>query len=634
MDSFLVRHAAFGDAVFMCGVCSLAYFLRGPSAICALFSLFFHACILGRRRISQLPLYVAVVSTSLFVLQYARTSEGSKGILNTLLSGMLIRIALFVTAAFGFLIDNYILLQFPKVPVRIAGSGACRGVAQASLAVTPGERDALAFTLRIYYPASIINGNRPSRVPYLRDGGAVAAGVARFMRVPSAFFAWMRHIRGWSIEADVVHAPLDIDRARAAAVAAGLITSPSPNASLPVVLFSHGLGGSPDTNAAVIAAFVAVGAVVFAPEHADGSAAFTRVAGEARPYEPLTPLERIDRKAEYARRHGQLKTRAIELSAAGAVASALAALPRHCNTIIRSDANGLVSIKDTTWELLAFILGGQIDRHGYLAAGHSFGGATAITAGSRDTLISAVTALDPWALPLGAPLIARGLPRTPTLALLGEGFAIWPENATALRLMLDARYRLARAAPSSSICLSIADSNGVQKTGRRVHGMGSLFPSPPSTTAAVAVDASSSVGSKIDQDDNDEGSPSSTHAAGTQLHAPPLPPSLSRLAGVHPSSLIISLRDIYHQSFSDYGLLAPRLMRYLKYIGSTRDEKEEVLLINEIIIDYWRHIRSNLTYVPLSKRGGGIASGELLEESRLIDHDSDFIHDGIHEEGQ
>lgn len=585
MDSFAVRHAPFGDALLTCSIAGLAYFLRGPSAVCALFILCFHSFLLGRRRVSLLPLYVTIVCTSAYLLRHARTSDGEKGALGAVPAAA-VRAALALTFAFGLFVDYFIILQFPTVPVRIAGSVACRGVAQASLLVMPGERNAPAFTMRVYYPASIVMSARPSRVPYLRDGGAVAAGVARFMRVPPMVFGWMRHIRGWSVEADVAHAPLDTDRARAAAAAAGILkTSSSPNAPLPVVLFSHGLGGSPDTNAAVIAAFVAVGAVVFAPEHADGSAAFTRVAGESRPYEPLTSHERADRKAEYTRRHGQLKTRVIELAAAGAVAAALGVLPRyHDGCVLRgTNADGLVSTSDPVWMLLAMVLGGRIESDGFLAAGHSFGGATALATGAREMLlIGAVTALDPWALPLGAPLIARGLPRTPSLALCGEGFAVWPENATAMRLMLDARFRVARAAPTPTGCLSIADSNGVTKTGRLIAGMGALFDTDTVNGAGAA-------------------------------------------AGVHSGSAIVSLRDIFHQSFSDYGLLAPRIMRLLKYIGSTRSEKDEVHLINEIIIDFWAHSRSSAgrgsaPFVPLQRRGGK-DSGEMLDEALLLEHD-------------
>lgn len=76
----------------------------------------------------------------------------------------------------------------------------------------------------------------------------------------------------------------------------------------------------------VIVDWVSRGYIVFAPEHADGSAAFTAFPdGYRLPYQPLSPEQRKDRSLEYERRHAQVKQRARELSACIDVAEAAAA---------------------------------------------------------------------------------------------------------------------------------------------------------------------------------------------------------------------------------------------------------------------------------------------------------------------
>jgi len=88
-------------------------------------------------------------------------------------------------------------------------------------------------------------------------------------------------------------------------------------AKYPVILFSHGLGGTPDCYRVLIEELVSLGFVVVAPEHSDQSAAFTQLTdGTRTPYRKLTPAEQSDEEKSYALRHAQLQQRVRELQLA------------------------------------------------------------------------------------------------------------------------------------------------------------------------------------------------------------------------------------------------------------------------------------------------------------------------------
>ena len=221
------------------------------------------------------------------------------------------------------------------------------------------------FILRVYYPS------RPTaaakRLPYLIHGSGSTSGLATFMRMPSILFDWLRYVSAPVFLADPDEAMLASPEDVAAATrGAGVVVESAGRASprdLPVVVFSHGLGGMPGEGdsvlsgrelgrlatpppphthhhhhrhhaparpdcyiSSVISEWVSRGYVVFAPEHADGSAAFTAFPDGYRvPYIPLTPEQRRDRSLEFKRRHAQVKHRAREVSACIDVAEAAAA---------------------------------------------------------------------------------------------------------------------------------------------------------------------------------------------------------------------------------------------------------------------------------------------------------------------
>ncbi len=101
-----------------------------------------------------------------------------------------------------------------------------RGPFPTALRVLLVQDGALEFNLRVYYPAP--SGARVEPRPYLLHGPETAQGVAFFSKVPEVI---MSHLPALTV-------PLAVDEAAARA--------PFRGGKLPVLFFSHGLGGTPD----------------------------------------------------------------------------------------------------------------------------------------------------------------------------------------------------------------------------------------------------------------------------------------------------------------------------------------------------------------------------------------------------
>lgn len=176
--------------------------------------------------------------------------------------------------------------------------------------------------------------------------------------------------------------------------------APTTRARLPLVLFSHGLGGSLAGNVSVCAALATTGRVVVAVEHGDGSAFAAYIGRERRrvPFAHSPP----DSTTEQEMREIQLKQRVRELADA------------------MRDMHALAGGKVPQQEPLA-LNGVRVDLHECIdpstpvvVAGHSFGGGTALAfafaakRGDFNARVSHVICLDPWLTPLGLLLIESG----------------------------------------------------------------------------------------------------------------------------------------------------------------------------------------------------------------------------------
>jgi len=588
-----------GDVAFYAGSLYFACFPRSAGAVVSLWSFVFHNLV-GRRRLAFAPAYLLGAPFSLAAAAAPRALDAYPWLRGALGAALLAALLL------GFFVDAAVLPLHPsRAPA--APSGPCADVAHLDL---PLEGGGGAYcNVRVFYPAAVAaEGGAEPGPPYFKDGGECAAGLAHFMQLPAAVFAWIRHLPPWTVEGDRARAPLALEAALAAAGAAGLLPAGGGGGGgarrLPVAVYSHGLAGAPDMYSSTIAELVSHGVVVFAPEHADGSAAFTRTRdGAAISYSRLTAAEKGDRAREHKRRHAQLKARAEEVRACLDLAEALA--EAHAPQAQHAQAQ-------PEHALLFALLGGRLARGGALCVmGHSFGGATALAVAARDAArVRAVAALDAWAFPLSAPLLARGLPQLPVLCLQGEGFSRWRENEVALRLLFDAGLRAATRGDAAA-ALGVSGCNGVLKGGALAPGMGALgeeggagAPAPagagkaaraaaaeaggggsgaPASLAAAAA-ASLLVGSPTAN-----GAPAAAAAPAASPRAgaaPALPPPDT---GVHPGSALLGLRDVFHQSFSDFGVLAPAVMRRMGMIGTGRSAEGELALIHAVLMDFLRH---------------------------------------------
>lgn len=171
-------------------------------------------------------------------------------------------------------------------------------------------------------------------------------------------------------------------------------------AKLPLVLFSHGLGGSLAGYVSACADLARTGRVVVAVEHAEGSAFATFVGAERR---RVAYKFAPDNGVEDARwREIQLKQRVSEF----------------VNAL--NDIRGLS--KGSAPAQLPLVPGGTVvdlrdcidEAQSIAVAGHSFGAGTALgftfeaQSGEIDVNVSHAICLDPWFVPLGTEVVANG----------------------------------------------------------------------------------------------------------------------------------------------------------------------------------------------------------------------------------
>ncbi|KAF3002660.1 hypothetical protein E8E13_009544 [Curvularia kusanoi] len=248
----------------------------------------------------------------------------------------------------------------------------------------------------------------------------------------------------------------------------------------PVMLFSHGLGGSRNAYSHICGSLASHGIVVVAPDHRDGSSpiSFVHASNSTKPVARID-YKRIDHKPSpdvYAARDEQLRIRLWEM---GLVHSALLKVDlRERLTNVAPDAAKTSGGKDML-TMFAHLL--SVHEPGSISfAGHSFGAATTLqlvksvfynnnnnpsapsnykplftpressTLKSQITPTTPVTLLDLWTLPIQSPstawLRSQPLPSytstSPTsggrnvLAILSEGFFKWSTNLNeTLRLL-------------------------------------------------------------------------------------------------------------------------------------------------------------------------------------------------------
>ncbi|KAH6586044.1 hypothetical protein BASA61_006633 [Batrachochytrium salamandrivorans] len=220
---------------------------------------------------------------------------------------------------------------------------------------------------------------------------------------------------------------------------------------LPVVVLSHGLAGMRTTYSTICGSLAAKGFIVIAPEHSDGSASATsrhvpdpdnKAEGPLsythiltipylRPEEShLGPDETMD--AYLLRlRNLQVEIRADEVMDCIQLLQQIDSGAFNPDTNIIGDTGGPCVTPLADFKTVISSLKGRMDFTQMVMAGHSFGGATAITALSRPANpFKCGLFLDPWMFPVKNPNVI-----VPFLNIQSETFN-WRENLDAMRALM------------------------------------------------------------------------------------------------------------------------------------------------------------------------------------------------------
>ncbi|KAH9894534.1 platelet-activating factor acetylhydrolase, isoform II-domain-containing protein [Xylariomycetidae sp. FL2044] len=322
----------------------------------------------------------------------------------------------------------------------------------------------------VYYPCDTPSQPKPSRPTWLpRPRIDTSRGYAKFMSAPrlpvtgyiaaTTMFTKLPAYRNASLAA---RRPQASPRATTATGTQDTIADGKGKPSFPVVIFSHGLGGSRTCLSAVCGELASNGLVVVALEHRDGSCARSIVnmppegglAGSLKA-EDESPRAHYNvdyiwpkgnawdtspqnsRGVDRELRNAQIEMRMAEIEEAYYVLELLnngqgdlvhqVNLRRKGNA--GSSSKGLEGITWSDWENRLFLSHVTV-------MGHSFGGATnaqVAREGARFPWVGQAVLLDPWGP--GMPKLGDSTwssLQKPTVVIMSEAFTHWSENFQSL----------------------------------------------------------------------------------------------------------------------------------------------------------------------------------------------------------
>ncbi|CAK4082704.1 unnamed protein product [Aphanomyces euteiches] len=231
---------------------------------------------------------------------------------------------------------------------------------------------------RIFYPANPTKPGRPW-LRYLHHGKHLAIGLHIFAELPAIFFS--------SFQNGVLNARVEAP-----------LKSPSTPEGWPVVVFSHGLGGSLEMYSSFAQSLASEGFIVVSLNHSDGSGAvFRNLDNVTYTYYDRPPASYAAdwTGLGYQYRNKQLKQRVQHVRD---VVDAIIALQNDASSVFYQQIN--------------------IDK--IAVAGHSFGGATALTAAKRDARLKVMVGLDIWMEPLDEDVVAEGVSTVPVCSIISQ----------------------------------------------------------------------------------------------------------------------------------------------------------------------------------------------------------------------
>eukprot|EP00124_Ichthyophonus_hoferi_P003261 Ihof_evm3s274 gene=Ihof_evmTU3s274 len=275
--------------------------------------------------------------------------------------------------------------------------------------------------VRLYYPSALKSSpatTTPETIPWL-PSGINAVGYSVFLKVP-------KFIGAPIISAALSRAIMKVSPNHPLVSAEDLTTlrqlgnvTVSNTEKLPVMVFSHGLGGMRTTYSYFCSDMASHGWVVAAVEHRDGSASVTITTDHG----PIFYQQPEPKQDEFEFRNGQLNQRVQEV---GSVLTILKELDSgedtHC--VLKDNHNGAIKLTQQA------SFKHRLDFSRAAMAGHSFGGATTLTAIHTLKSFKCAIAMDAWMLGLtkGMDRVASPIP----LFLVNSEYFSWKSNDEAI----------------------------------------------------------------------------------------------------------------------------------------------------------------------------------------------------------
>ena len=226
---------------------------------------------------------------------------------------------------------------------------------------TKDKIDSRKIVVQVWYPAEV---SSDSLYPYMDNAEIRLEALSKQLGVP-AFI--MKHVK--DIKANAYYK-----------------AKPITNSKFPMILFSHGLGGTKTQNSINIEELVSNGYIVVAPDHTYDASITIFEDGSKKEFQSGLPVSQlkndvVSEKVFWETRLPQINTRA-------------------------GDIKFIIDKLQTMQENLIYSI---IDFNNIGVFGHSFGGATSVVSSWNDSRISACLNLDGWFEPIIDNIITNGL---------------------------------------------------------------------------------------------------------------------------------------------------------------------------------------------------------------------------------
>lgn len=238
------------------------------------------------------------------------------------------------------------------------------------------------FLARIFYPTM----DKGKKLKYLKHGLRSSNHFAKFARLPSVILSHMTLFKMDVIE----HAALISEK------------ESTYGKYFPVVVFSHGLGGTYECYSSFVIELASHGYIVLVPLHNDKSASYVEFPdGNITHYERLPSHKlKVGKNFEFEFRNSQVNHRAQE-----------------CRVLL--DFLHEISSKNEVESAKFSKFFNRVDMDKVAIVGHSFGGATSLQVCFTDQRFRCAIALDTWMLPISQEMLETGI-KAPLLMIVSE----------------------------------------------------------------------------------------------------------------------------------------------------------------------------------------------------------------------